>query len=302
MSWRDLARRVLVVIGLAGAAVTVVASPAPAQAPDQQGWWWLAGAAGITPPGVPEDGLYVAGNPSGAQGVSAVRFTLAGGGSAGTLRLDLAGSSSGTPVVGLCRVAASWKPVQGGSLGDAPTCAQGSPTVAGQPSTDGQSITFAVAELAADGVLDVAVVPGAGATFSAAFRKPAADALTAAGASSVADPPATDPAPSDAAPSPTFSAPEAFAGPAPAFEPLPPDAPLTGSAPRPAPVAPSGGVALGPTTPAGGGDDGGSGSLRILGFVVLAATAVAYHRLSTTPDRPPRSLVTFGQLAVEEQP
>jgi hypothetical protein len=29
---------------------------------------------------------------------------------------------------------------------------------------------------------------------------------------------------------------------------------------------------------------------------------VAYHRLSTTPDRPPRSLVTFGQLAVEEQP
>src|SRR5437773_12496267 len=97
-------RKLVAALGLVGVALVMWTSPAPAQAPDQQGWWWLAGATGIAPPGVPADGLYVASNPSGPQGVSALKFTLAGGGSAGTLRLDLAGAPSGTPVIGLCQL------------------------------------------------------------------------------------------------------------------------------------------------------------------------------------------------------
>lgn len=35
--------------------------------------------------------------------------------------------------------------------------------------------------------------------------------------------------------------------------------------------------------------------VQIAGYVVLAITALVYHRLAMVPDRSPRSLVTFGQ-------
>ncbi|MDX6661092.1 MAG: hypothetical protein QOJ55_1914, partial [Solirubrobacteraceae bacterium] len=66
-------RRSLLALGLIAGWVLVVAAPAPAQAPDAQGWWWVAGSpAGLAPPGVPADGLYVASAPSGATGTSAL--------------------------------------------------------------------------------------------------------------------------------------------------------------------------------------------------------------------------------------
>jgi hypothetical protein len=296
-------RKLAVAVGVVGAALAGWTSPAPAQAPDQQGWWWLAGATGIAPPGVPSDGLYVANNPSGTQGVSALKFTLAGGGGAGTLRLDLAGAPSGMPAIGLCQLTAEWAPVQGGSLGDAPACAQGGATAAGEAGADGQSYTFAVGALVIDGVLNVGVTPGADSgTFSVAFKKPTADALTAAGTSSSGGSGETSPSPEPTpAPSPSFSPAPSFNEPPPAFEPQRPDAPITGSAPSNGARGSTGtGVAspiVGPRTETGS----SHGGWRIAGFALLGLTALAYHRLSVTPDRAPRSLVTFGQLSSEEQ-
>ena len=116
-------RRFLVAAGVVVGAVVLTVQPAPAQAPDAQGWWWIGGSpVGLAPPYVPADGLYVANNPSGPEAVSAVRFALAGGGSAGTLTLVLAGDARGTPLVGLCRLTTDWQGVQGGALSAAPAC------------------------------------------------------------------------------------------------------------------------------------------------------------------------------------
>jgi hypothetical protein len=310
-------RRLCLAAGLVGLVLALLADPAPAQAPDAQGWWYVAGSPlGIAPPYVPEEGLYVASNPSGPEAVSALRFTLAGGGAAGTLQLQVAGEIRGTPVVGVCAVAEPWEPGQAGQLMDAPACEAGAVGVPGTVAEDGTSVSFPVATLVRDGVLDVAIVPGQDAsgvnpTFQLAFEKPGPEALPPSGdasgspSSSPGEPaPAFEPAPSPAIepPPPSSSAAD--------FVPEPPSAPLTGSAPRPEAPSPAftddGGLdaAFGDQPPRAGapaGDDGNDGP-RIAGFVLLAGTALVYHRLSTTPDRAPRSLVTFGQLSAEEPP
>ena len=305
MKARKTMRRLLVALGLVGAVIAVWTAPAPAQAPDAQGWWWVAGGTPVAPPGVPADGLYVASNPSGTQGVSALRFQLAGGGSAGSLRLDLAGAPSGTPVLGLCQVAAPWQPAQGGALSSAPACAQGGPTAAGQAAADGQSYTFDIGKLVSGGVLDVAVIPGKdpsgnNTTFSVSFKKPAADALTPAGAEPAPTGTDTGTAPTpEPSPAPSFSAQPSTYSPPPAFEPDAPDAPITGGGSESAggnaaPVA-------SPLAVPSNSNDSSNNGWRVAGFALLVLTAIAYHRLSITPDRVPRSLVTFGQLAGEDQ-
>lgn len=300
-------RRLLLAVSLLAGSVLLFAAPAPAQAPDAQGWWWVAGSpAGLAPPGVPADGLYVASAPSGATGVSALKFALAGGGSAGVLRLDVAGTPTGTPVVGLCVVTAEWTPVQGGAQSAAPACDTTRGTAPGTFSADGSSVSFKVGSLAGNGVLDVAVVPGTDASggspaFQLALAKPAPDALTpAAGSEPTA--PSTG---SDTAASPSFSPAPSSGGGSYNFVPQPPDAPLLAS-PAPAVVGPpaSSGRALpllGTGTRPLTHSTGGRNGWRILGFVLLGSTAFAYHRLSITPDRAPRSLVAFGQAPAEEQ-
>jgi hypothetical protein len=299
---RGKLRKIVVAVGVVGAALAMWASPAPAQPPDEQGWWWLAGATGVAPPGVPEDGLYVANNPTGTQGMAALKFTLAGGGSAGTLRLDLAGAPSGTPTIGLCQVDGDWEPAQGGSISDAPSCVESGATAAGSPSGDGQSYTFEVGALISGGLLNVAVIPGADSgTFSVAFKKPAADALTPAGTGDAGSGETTSPTPT-AEPAPSFSPAPSYNSSSPAFEPLPIDAPPTGLPTAAAEGAGSGGTGLASPISRPQTDTGSThGGWRIAGFVLLGLTAVAYHRLSITPDRAPRSLVSFGQLAAEEQ-
>ena len=308
-------RRLVVATGLLGFLLTVVADPAPAQAPDAQGWWYVAGSPlGLAPPYVPEDGLYVASNPSGPEAVSALRFTLAGGGTAGTLQLKVEGEIRGEPVVGLCAVAEKWEPVQAGPLADAPACDPGGTAVPGTVAADGTTVTFPVALLARDGALDVALVPGqdangVNATFQLVLAKPGPEALTTGGDASTTAPPTAE-----GEPVPVFEP-----APSPVIEPPPPSSSAADFVPQP-PSAPLGEPAAVTTPPAAAGDgavvdpfgeapaqaaapvadDDGGGGLRIVGIVLLAATAFAYHRLSIMPDRAPRSLVSFGQLSTEE--
>ena len=300
-------RRFLIALGVALGALVLTVQPARAQAPDAQGWWWIGGTpVGLAPPYVPADGLYVANNPSGPEAVSAVRFVLAGGGGAGTLTLVLAGDARGTPMVGLCRLTTDWQPVQGGALSAAPACDVNGPTVQGTFASDGKSVSFPVGALARDGRLDVGIVPGrdasgASPTFQAAFAKPTDSALTAAASSgdvSGADGGAGAPSPTaDTVPfTPTgsFQAP-----PATAFVPLGADAPLSNPA-TPAVRRGTVGQALPAATRSGSPGGDGRSAWRMVGFAVLAATALAYHRLSITPDRAPRSLVAFGRASEEE--
>jgi MYXO-CTERM domain-containing protein len=148
----------------------------------------------------------------------------------------------------------------------------------------------------------VAVIPGkdeAGnnPTFSVSFKKPADDALTSVGGTSGSSGNEFAPSPE---PAPEFTAQPSYNAPPPVFEPDAPDAPITG----PASSSDRGGTGTGVASPVVGSrtdSESSSSGWRIAGFGLLALTALAYHRLSTTPDRAPRSLVTFGQLASEEQ-
>lgn len=292
-------RRAVLALGLAGAALCFVAASAPAVPPDAHGWWWVAGSPlGLTPPYVPEDGLYVASNPSGPEAVSALRFTVAGGGGAGTLRLELAGETRGEVVVGLCALDAAWEPAQGAPLTDAPPCDPDGPTVPGTLAEDGTSVSFPVGALVRGSTLNVGVVPGTdptgqSPTFQLPLAPPGPDALTPAGASSGGGSGDFAPLPPDS----TFApVPGPSAEPAP-FEPLPPSAPLSPSPPvtaSPGPAAGSGQAVAPPDAAPGSSDD--SGAWRLAGLLLLGASGVAYHRLSLTPERPPRSLVTFGTI------
>ena len=289
-------RRLVSFAGLVVGAVLVLGGPAPAAPPDVTGWWWFAQPSGSpvpvpAPPYVPEDGLYVASNPTGTEALSAVRFAAAAG---TTLRLVIA-DVRGDVRLGACRVTEPWEGAHGGAIAEAPPydCATGA--VPGEVSDDGTAVTFAVGALVDDGVLDVVVVPGlddAGGTptFQVAFEPPGDDALTGSATTTTTTEADTSPPidsgftpPVDVAVTPVDIAPPPSSGFVAA-----PTAPL-------APTQPAGDV-IGSTGTDDGddSDDSGGGGLRIAGYAVLVGTALAYHRLSGVPDRAPRSLVTFG--------
>jgi hypothetical protein len=301
-------KRLLATAVLVAAGVALLLAPATALAPDAHGWWWFAQPPGSplsvpTPPFVPDEGLYVASNPTGAEAIAALRFTAEGAG--GTLTLRFAGEVRGEPVLGLCVVTEPWEPAHGGALADAPAFDCEAGAAAGTLADDGASVMFPVALLVRDDALDVVVVPGQDAsgsnpTFQAAFEPP--DDSTLAPPSAGADDPGV-PTAVPGEPSPTAGAapppPPPFAPAAvdpsrpPAAIPPPPPVDIDAADGGPAPQSVQ--VPGIPTTSGAGGDSSPANRTRVLGFVVLAAAAVAYHRLSTTPDREPQALVQFGR-------
>lgn len=187
MRWR--ARLVVASIGIASA--WSVAPDAGARAPSQIGWWWVGRAAGLqTPPptDVPDGGLYVAADPTGAQAISALRFDLGAGVDAITLRLRVS-SSTGTPLMLACPSAARWAPAEGGNWEERPAAACEDRAV---PATVTEAeVTFDAASLVHDGVLDVVIVPARdpvlgpmAATFSLALDPPGEHSLDIAEPSS----------------------------------------------------------------------------------------------------------------------
>jgi hypothetical protein len=302
--------------------VALVAAPAGAAAPNAQGWWWLPQQstlpAGLpAPPGVPADGLYIASNPSGAEALAAVRFLLPAGATAGPLTLKVSGDVRGTPVVAMCAITVDWQPAQGGPWSSRPTsdCSPGV-AVAGTMAADGKSLTFGSPGrlVSAAGVLDVALVPGvdaagANTTFQLTLARPDASALEVRPKVEQSEPP---PDAGPLAPStPGTATPTSSGSPAggggsipstAAFVPAPdPIASGLGSAepaveatgvPTPSPVvlAPVGQAPRAAPVSARR-----SGNQRQLGWIGLVGAAITYHRLSMRTDRPPRSLIAFGQ-------
>jgi hypothetical protein len=177
-----------------GFAVTVaVAAPLP---PDV-GWWWVGRAGGPVPmqidpaPEVPEDGFYVAADPSGPSAVSAIRIRLEPDAADPVLTIDVS-DTIGTPALDACVATEAWTPVDGGVWDQRPPsdCTQ---KVPGAVSADGSKVSFALSPLVDDGSIDVVLVPaapaeGTPAVFSTAFAPLADDALSTASPSTYQEP------------------------------------------------------------------------------------------------------------------
>ena len=169
--------------------------------PDAQGWWSEAQQA---PSPLPVDtvtgpNLQVGGDPTGANAIAAVRFTVPGtiddaavdpSSVPATLTLKVAPSTTiGTPAVVACRVLGSWQPASGGTWSTKPAynC---DGAAGGVVSTDKATMVFKLNPTvqAHPGAYDVALVPAAAnqAPFSVQFAPAGPDSLSlGSGASTV---------------------------------------------------------------------------------------------------------------------
>jgi hypothetical protein len=197
------------------------------------GWWWAGRPSSAFPlqldpvPTVPEGGLYVASDPSGPSGVSALRVPVADTAYQATLTLEIA-DTMGTPVVDACRAKGPWEVKDGATWDQRPEADCTAGRVAGVPSEDGTTLVFSLTPLLTGSGLDVVLLPGEEpGAFSTSFQPPAGDAVVVQSAPSYAD----------AAPA-AFEDTTDFA--APAYAPLPalpPTAPIAVPTPAAAPTA-----------------------------------------------------------------
>jgi hypothetical protein len=219
---------------LAGAAFAMTATIAvAAPLPPDVGWWWVGRAGGPVPlqvdpaPEVPEDGLYVAGDPSGPSAVSAVRIRLEADATDPVLTLDVS-DSIGTPALDACVATEAWTPVDGGVWYQRPA-SDCTSKVPGAVSTDGTTVSFSLAPLVEDATIDVVLVPavpdeGPPAAFSTAFEPLTADSVSIAVAVTDEVPPPDDAGVpgDDLGPTPDYSSGTGFStSPLPEVQPLP---------------------------------------------------------------------------------
>lgn len=191
----------LVAIGM----LVVPRAPAGAEAPSAHGYWWrLQSGVGprLTPPGVPEEGLWVTVDPSGDQAVSALRIEPPAGSSVASLQLR-ATEVVGTPTVVACPATSPWEPADAGSWEERPDA--GCDTLLVEATFDGDVLSVPLAAFG-DGPVDLVLVPDAASQgfFSISFEPPDRDtfALATATAETPAAPPVTRPA---GAPVPTVA-------------------------------------------------------------------------------------------------
>jgi hypothetical protein len=285
-----MSRRIGLALMVLGAALLLAPSSASAASLEAAGWWWRPQTSALpvplpAPPTVQKGQLLVEGQPQGANAVAALRFNLGDGEGSPVLTLKPAANSAVPPdaVVLACRALVSWSPEEVGPwenkpLVDCATSVQGIPG-------EGGVLTFALAPLQSETVLDVVLVPGTvpsgppganGSTFSMVLDRPGPDALhvdasappTGGDFSSSADSFSSAPAAGsfDAGPSAAFAAPsDSFTPPAAApaaSGSLTPNEQAPSVANRPAPV------------PFSDGYDNGTRALGLVVFAIGAAFAL----------------------------
>lgn len=127
------------------------------------------------PATVPEDGIYVANDTSGATAISAVRY-LAGGGGMLTLKLAEGAAPTGTEEIVACPVLGGFTPAQNGRWDAKPGYDEASCTITGTIDATAATVTFDIPSSVASSLGDIAVViaPAVGSTtpFSLPFAKP----------------------------------------------------------------------------------------------------------------------------------
>lgn len=192
-SQRSRQRRWGCALGAVGLWLVPLATPgATAAEPSAVGWWWAGRPSDSFPvafspvPAVPEGGFYVAGDVTGASGISALRFELDPGSSPLTLTTTVA-DSIGSPRVDACAAGSEWEATVGGPWDERPPADCDRRRTPGTLSEDDTTVTFDLSTFDADGIVAVVLVPGEGPdgrapTFSASFEPPDSGALTVRGA------------------------------------------------------------------------------------------------------------------------
>lgn len=250
------------------------------------------------PATVPEDGINVANDASGASAIGAVRYRLEGR-AGGTLTLDLADGAAltGTEAVVACPVQGGFTPAQNGRWDAAPAYDPATCVIAGEPTEEGAAFTFDVPATFASALGDVAVViapePGNATPFSLAFAKPTDDSFTVT--------------------TPVVAAPSA-PPPAPAFQPgtaVFTPAPASGSFSAPAPAsptttvaAPTGGDGVAAAAPAGVPASTTTDENRAAKYAAVAmlfAIGAAFWWLAKQPSRMPKLLGSVGGGATAQE-
>lgn len=170
-----------------GAALLVLAGvplvwfgDAAAEAPDRVGWWFKANQnpllPPVAPPNVPPGGLYVANDPSGPAGISALRY-FSEGTEAATLTLQVDPSATARELaIVACPATGPWDPAAGGEFARAPTDACDTTAVPGTPAADGSTVTWELSSAFGDGTggFDVVLKPTPGNVepFQVPFKPP----------------------------------------------------------------------------------------------------------------------------------
>ena len=283
---------------------------------DAHGWWNKAQALPVqgdptglgvvtvpsvpAPATVPEDGLHVANDASGAAAIAAVRYRLDGRGG-GTMTLHLAEGSTltGAEEVVACPVVGGWEPAQNGRWDAKPGYDEAACIINGVATEAGDALTFDVPSTFASVLGDISFViapaPDSTTPFTLAFTKPA-DADFVVTTPVVATPSTPGAAPAYQPGAPAFTAPSA----SPSF-----DAPSTPTISSPPPgggdevAAPAPSLA---TSPAADIADEASRTPQVLAVVLLAAIGAALWWLASQPQRAPRLLGSVGGPSAAEAP
>jgi hypothetical protein len=307
---RKLIAGVLLVIGAMTIPLTS-ATQVAAQAPDQQAWWWQYrepqlpadpktvvpqfNPPQVPPPAsVPEDGLYVAGQATGPEAISALSFVIPEGASAKTLTLVAAAPLTPTTTIRLCPTNTPWQPIQAGAWSSKPiyTCAADAPV--GVVPTDGSKVTFTLGALGNQQLIDVALVPTDQSVFQANFNKPDKNALEVAPGATADVSSAVGTGSGVLGTSNEYTSvnsgvsdPSYLPALSDSLQPLPDQS--IGTAPVLNYAQPNGNVTpVAQTAPV-------KDNLQNFGFFGLLALAVLYTRFRGQPDHEPVSFVNFGK-------
>lgn len=192
---RRLARIPALLLVVLGLVLVALPGTAGAVEPEAAGWWTRTSTSPLpinpSAPTAGENQLVVQGEPSGANAIAALRWTLPEGEGSPTLTLKAADGSVVPPeaLILACKAGTPWTEAKGAPLDEAPKadCATSVNGVVGEDGT----ITFALGTLMNGQALDIVLTPGktpedSGSTFSLVFDRPAGDALvtTAGGGTS----------------------------------------------------------------------------------------------------------------------
>ena len=244
------------------------------------------------PATVPEDGLYVANDASGATAISAVRY-LANGGGTLTLKLAEGAAPTGTEAIVACPILGGFTPAQNGRWDSKPGYDPEACTYTGTIDAAAATVTFDLPSSLASSLGDIAVViapdPTSTTPVSLPFNKPDSTSFVV-----------TSPTTSSGGSTFTPSSPAYTPG-SPVFSPSAPSSFSTPSAP--AASAPSGGdeVAAAPVVPVEAApaavvaDD--DRTAQIGAVAIMLAIGGALWWLSSHPQRAPRLLGSVGGAA-----
>lgn len=247
------------------------------------------------PATVPEDGLYVANDTSGATAIAAVRYLVGGGGTL-TLQLAEGAAATGSEEVAACPILGGFTPAQNGRWDSKPGYDESACTIAGTIDTAAGTVTFELPSSLVSSLGDIAVVivPKVGSTtpFSLPMAKPANESFVVTSPTTSSTPAFTPSTPAFTPESPAFtpSAPPSFSAPSTPTATVPLTDEVAAAPVVPVEAAPAAVVASDDRT------------AQAAAVAIMVAIGGAMWWLSNQPQRAPRLLGSVGGASAAAEP